>query len=73
MVSVRYLLNQWMDFDQTYIDTLLEGGKELIKFGDLDLIFTVTVVNVQNMASVCYLLNQLIDFDRTLIDTLLED
>ena len=23
MVSVRYLLNYWMDFDQTRIDTLL--------------------------------------------------
>ena len=37
-----YLLNQWMDFDQTCIDTWLGGGKELIRFGDLDLIFKVT-------------------------------
>ena len=28
----RYLLNQWMDFDQTCIDTWLGGGKELIRF-----------------------------------------
>ena len=27
MVSVRYLLNHWIDFDQTRIDTLLEGGE----------------------------------------------
>ena len=31
-VSVHYLLNQWMDFDQTCIDTLLGEGKELIRF-----------------------------------------
>ena len=28
----RYLLNQWMDFIQTCIDTWLGGGKELIRF-----------------------------------------
>ena len=27
-----YLLNQWVDFDQTCIDTLLGGGKEMIRF-----------------------------------------
>ena len=37
MVSLRYLLNQLIDFDQTCIDTLLGGGEELIRFGDLDL------------------------------------
>ena len=31
-VSVRYLLNQWMDFDQTCIGTLLGGGYELTRF-----------------------------------------
>ena len=31
-VSVRYLLNQWMDFAQTCIDTLLGVWEELIKF-----------------------------------------
>ena len=31
-VSVRYLLNHWMDFDQTFIDTLLGEWKELIRF-----------------------------------------
>ena len=29
-VSVHYLLNQLMDFDQTCIETLLGGGEELI-------------------------------------------
>ena len=33
MVSMCYLLNQLMDFDQTRIDTLLGEGEELIKFG----------------------------------------
>ena len=28
----RYLLNQWMDFNQTCIDTWLGWGKELIRF-----------------------------------------
>ena len=31
-VSGRYLLNQWIDFDQTCIDTMLGGCKELIRF-----------------------------------------
>ena len=56
MVSVRYLLNKWMDFDQTCIDTLL-GRNELIIF--------------QNTVSMRYLLNQLMNFDQTHIDTLL--
>ena len=31
-VSVHYLLNQLMDFDQTCPDTFLGGGTELIRF-----------------------------------------
>ena len=31
-----------MDFDQACIDTLLGRGKDLVSFGDLDLIFKVT-------------------------------
>ena len=31
-ISLHYLLNQLIDFDQTGIDTLLEGGEELIRF-----------------------------------------
>ena len=30
-ISVHYLLNQWMDFEQTCIDTLLGGGEEMIR------------------------------------------
>ena len=29
-ISVHFLLNQLMDFDQTCIETLLGGGEELI-------------------------------------------
>ena len=31
-VSERYLLNRWMDFDQTCTDTLLGGRNKLIRF-----------------------------------------
>ena len=31
-VSGRYLLNQWTDFDQTCIDTMLGGCEELVRF-----------------------------------------
>ena len=41
---MRYLLNQWMDFDQTSLDTKLGGGEELIRFGDLDIISKVTIL-----------------------------
>ena len=37
-----HLLNQWVDFDHTYIDTWLGGGGNPLDFGDLDLIFKVT-------------------------------
>ena len=57
MVSVQYLLNKWMDFDKTCIDTLLGRGNELIIF--------------QNMISTRYRLNQSKGFDQTRIDTLL--
>ena len=30
--SVRYCLNESIDFDQTGINTLLRGGEELIRF-----------------------------------------
>ena len=71
--TIRYLLNQLMDFDQTCKDIFLGGGTSWLDFGDLDLIFKVTPAlwNVQNRVSVRYLLNQLMDFDQTCIDTLL--
>ena len=30
--SVHYFLNQLVDLDQTWIDTLLGGGKKLVRF-----------------------------------------
>ena len=32
VASFQHLLNPWMDFDQTCIDTWLGLGKELIRF-----------------------------------------
>ena len=59
-VSVHYLLNQLMDFNQTCIDTFMGGGEELIRlfqghWGTL---------KCPNMVSVCYLLNSRMDFDQ---------
>ena len=31
-VSLRYLMNQWTDLDQTCTDTMLGGCEELIRF-----------------------------------------
>ena len=70
IVSVRYL-NQWVDFDQTSIDTLF-GGEEVNRFwwpwpncqGH-------TLWNVQNRGSVRSILSQWMDFDQTCIDRLL--
>ena len=42
MVFVRFLLNRWMNFNQTCIDTFWEEKKSLLAFGDLNLIFKVT-------------------------------
>ena len=39
MVSMRYLLNQLMDFDQNRRDTLFEEGKSWLDLGNLDLNF----------------------------------
>ena len=41
-LSARYLLNEWMDFDQTCTAILLRQRQELIRFCDLDPIFKVT-------------------------------
>ena len=47
-VSVRYFLNQWMNFDPTCIDTLLGKRKESIRFVDLDLIFKSQTSNLKS-------------------------
>ena len=56
-----------MDCDQTCIKVKV-GGKSLLDFGDLDLIFKVTVplLNEQNFISTCYLLNCMKDSDQNL-------
>ena len=41
-LSTLYLLKGWMDFNQICTDIFWEMGKELVRFGDLDLIFKVT-------------------------------
>ena len=67
-----YPLNQWMDFDQTFIDTLLGGREELIDFGDLDLIFKVTSYkDYKSVISAHYLPNQWFNFSQMCIDILL--
>ena len=43
---MRYLVNQWMDFDLTCTDTLLGGGTSLLDFGDIDLIFKVSAISI---------------------------
>ena len=42
-LSALYLLNQLVDFDHTCIETPLGHGEEMNTFGDLDLIFKVTL------------------------------
>ena len=42
-MSTQYLVNQWLDPYQIFMGILL-GRKELIRFGNLDLIFKVKVV-----------------------------
>ena len=71
-LSALYLLNQWVDFDQTCTDTLLGGGKKWLDFGDLDLIFKVTPAHwnfqmlTQNLRlSAPYLLHQMTNSGQT--------
>ena len=68
------LLNQLMDFDQTFIDTLLEKGKTSLDFDDLDLIFKVTAVLLKSQKEGFPMLyfDQWMDSDKTCTDTLLE-
>ena len=72
-VSVRYLMNQLTDLDQTCTDTMLGGVKSWVDFDDLGPIFKVTATffNVWNFVSVRYLMKQLTDLDQTCTDTML--
>ena len=60
-----------MDFDQTYTETPLGHRKEMIRFGDRDLIFKVTPELWMShydpkSLSAPYLLNQMLDYGQTL-------
>ena len=65
-LSALYLLKRCMDFDQLCTDTLLDRGKNLLDFGDLDLIFKVTGGQrmMKNSLSAPYLLKEIMDFDN---------
>ena len=71
VLSALYLLNEWVDFDQTCTDTLLGGGKKWLDFWDLALVFKVTpaLINFQILTkkslSAPYLLNQMTDSGQT--------
>ena len=54
-----------------FIDSLLGRGKELINFGDFDLIFNVTPALYVHRVCVHYLLDQWMDFDQTCINAML--
>ena len=56
----RYLLNEWMDFDQTCTAILLRQRQELIGFCDLDPI-------LENGLSAPYLMKKWMNFDQTYI------
>ena len=71
LLSALYLLNQWMDFDQTCTDTLLGEGKTVIRFwwpwphfqGHTG---TLKFFNFdQKSLSAPYLLNQMTDSGQT--------
>ena len=72
-VSMRYLMNQWTDLDQTCTDTLLGRCEELVRFCWPWLNFQghSNLCNVLNFVSGRYLLNQWTYFDQTCIDTML--
>ena len=38
-ICAHYLLNHWLEFDQTSTDTSIGGGKKWLDVGDFDLIF----------------------------------
>ena len=67
-LSALYLLNQWVDFDQTCIDTLLGWGKEVFRFWWPWPPFqgrTITECQILTKKSLTasYLVNQIMDWD----------
>ena len=63
-LSSLYLLNQWVDFDQTCTDIIGRGGKKWLDFGDLDLIFKHFEI-LTKMLVCTHLLNQMTVSDQT--------
>ena len=43
-LSAQYLVNQWLESYQICLDILMGHNKELLDFGDLDLIIKVTAI-----------------------------
>ena len=43
-MSAQYLLNQWLDFYQIFMNTNLDITNNWLDFGDLDLNFKVTAI-----------------------------
>ena len=68
-----YLMEEWIDFDQTCKTILLLHEKELLDFGDLDPIFKVTggLWLLENGFPTPYLQNEWMDFYQTCIAILL--
>ena len=70
-LSALYLLNQWMDFDQTGKNTLLGRGKEVIRFWWPYFQWSHQHFECQiltkNSLSASYFLNQMMDSGQDLI------
>ena len=79
LIYALYLLNQWVDFDQTGTDTLLWWGKEVIRFwwrwphfqGHTSTFLCQICRRQHSFLSALYLLNKWVDFDQSGTDTLL--
>ena len=52
-----YLVNQWLDFYQIFLDMQLGHNKETLDFGDIDLIYKVTAVEEteNSMGNNCFI------------------
>ena len=68
-LSARYLLNEWMDFDQTCTAILLRQRQELIRFFVSLIPFSRLhkAMILENGLSAPYLIEEWMNFDRTCI------
>ena len=69
VLSALYLVNQWVDFDQTCVEALLGHGKEVIRFGATLTLFSRSQEILELGLSTLHLLNQLMGSDQTHMDT----